>query len=102
MQFEIGEMTECSTAVPCAAPVTENMTPDPAVLAHAASKGSTPATDTQPKPKKPETKSRKATRLAAKADRHMDLLLDFTVKDHDDVKGTERVIEMARQVSTRS
>ena len=95
-------MADYSTPVPCAIPGKENITPNLPALAAAASKGSTPATDKPQKQKKPETKSRKATRLAAKADKHMELLLDFTVKDHGDLKGTERVIEMARQVSTRS
>ena len=95
-------MAENCTPVPSAIPGKENITPNLPALAAAASRGSTPATDKPQKQKKPESKSRKATRLASKADKHMDLLLDFTVKDHDDLKGTERVIEMARQVSTRS
>ena len=95
-------MADYSTPVPCAIPGKENIAQNLVVFADAASKGSAPATDKPQKQKKPESKSRKATRLASKADKHMDLLLDFTVKDHDDLKGTERVIEMARQVSTRS
>ena len=95
-------MAENCTPVPSAIPGKENITPSLLGLADAASKGSAPATDKPQKQKKPESKSRKATRLASKADKHMDLLLDFTVKDHGDLKGTERVIEMARQVNTRS
>ena len=95
-------MAENCTPVPSAIPGSADITPSLLGLADAASKGSAPATDKPQKQKKPESKSRKATRLAAKADKHMELLLDFTVKDHDDLKGTERVIEMARQVSTGS
>ena len=79
-----------------AVPTGENNDPNVAVLAGAASEGISPAV----KPKdKQETKSRRAQRLGPKADKHMQLLPDnYCITDHDDLDGTEALIEQAREV----
>ena len=75
----------------------ENVNPNLAALADAASAG-TPAD--APKPKKPETNSRRVQRLASKADKFMAMLLDTNfVKDHDDLAGLDRLIDCAFVVS---
>ena len=79
-----------------AVPAEENNDPNVAMLAAAESEGITPAA----KPKdKQETKSRRAQRLGPKADKHMQLLLDnYCITDHDDLDGTEALIEKASEV----
>ena len=71
----------------------ENVNPNLAALADAASAG-TPAD--APKPKKPESNSRRVQRLAFKADKFMTVLLqEGFVKNHDDLAGLDRFIDYA-------
>jgi hypothetical protein len=71
----------------------ENVNPNLAAIADAASAG-TPAD--APKLKKPESNSRRVQRLAFKADKFMTVLLqEGFVKNHDDLAGLDRFIDYA-------